>query len=74
MNGKAWVLSVALLLPMGNALAGVAVEIVTPGVVLHLGDRDRRGYYWDGYDWRPPQWWHDHRGRYWEERNRHGYY
>ncbi|AHF77121.1 hypothetical protein Sant_2073 [Sodalis praecaptivus] len=74
MNGKAWVLSVALLLPVGNALAGVAVEIVTPGVVLHLGDRDRRGYYWDGYDWRPPQWWHEHRGRYWGERNRHGYY
>ncbi|WP_406706230.1 DUF2502 domain-containing protein [Sodalis sp.] len=40
----------------------------------YLGDRDRRGYYWDGYDWRPPQWWHDHRGRYWGERNRHGYY
>lgn len=43
MNGKAWVLSVALLLPVGSVLAGVAVEIVTPGVVLHLGDRDRRG-------------------------------
>ncbi|MGL9725070.1 DUF2502 domain-containing protein [Sodalis sp. (in: enterobacteria)] len=40
----------------------------------YLGDRDRRGYSWDGYDWRPPQWWHDHRGRYWGERNRHGYY
>ena len=29
------------------------------------GDQDRRGYYWDGYDWRPPQWWHAHRAAVW---------
>ncbi|RLR18482.1 DUF2502 domain-containing protein [Sodalis-like symbiont of Bactericera trigonica] len=33
---------------------GAAVEIVTPGIVLHVVDRDRRGYYWYGIDWRSP--------------------
>lgn len=74
MNRKAWLLMLALMLPAGSALAGVAVEIVTPGMVLHIGDRDRRGYYWDGFDWRSPYWWHDHRGRYWGARNRQGFY
>lgn len=51
-----------LLLPLA-AQADVFVDINVPGVSLHLGDQDRRGYYWDGYDWRPPQWWHAHQGR-----------
>ncbi len=51
-----------LLLPLA-AQADVSVDINVPGVSLHLGDQDRRGYYWDGYDWRPPQWWHAHQGR-----------
>lgn len=58
----------------GSALEGVAVEIVTPGMVLHVGDWDRRGYYWDGFDWHSPYWWHDHRGRYWGTLNRQGFY
>jgi hypothetical protein len=33
--------------------------VVTAGVTLHLGDRDRRGYYWDGGRWREPRWWND---------------
>ncbi|MEM8266714.1 DUF2502 domain-containing protein, partial [Morganella morganii] len=37
-------------------------------------DQDRRGYYWDGYDWRPPQWWHAHQGRGLGERNACGMY
>ncbi|WMQ73594.1 MAG: hypothetical protein GPOALKHO_000612 [Sodalis sp.] len=28
-------------------------EIVTTRMVLHLGDRERRGHYWNGYDWCP---------------------
>jgi hypothetical protein len=41
------------------------VAIVTIVVALrlapvgHLGDRDRRGYYWDGGRWREPRWWND---------------
>ena len=46
-------LSLSLSLPLA-AQADVSVDINVPGVSLHLGDQDRRGYYWDGYDWRPP--------------------
>ena len=52
-----------LLLPLA-AKADVSVDINVPGVSLHLGDQDRRGYYWDGYDWRPPQWWQAQCARY----------
>ncbi|VEI19158.1 Protein of uncharacterised function (DUF2502) [Serratia plymuthica] len=62
-----------LLLPVA-AQADVSIDINVPGVSVHLGDQDRRGYYWDGYDWRPPQWWHAHQGRGMGERNDHGMY
>ncbi|MEH2922512.1 DUF2502 domain-containing protein [Samsonia erythrinae] len=45
-----------------------------PGVTLNIGDRDKRGRYWDGYDWRSERWWHQHRGYHRGERNRHGHY
>lgn len=56
------------------ALAGVTVEVNVPGVSVHFGDQDQRGYYWDGYDWRPPQWWHEHQGHHVGDRNNHGMY
>ncbi|MEX3240350.1 DUF2502 domain-containing protein [Serratia quinivorans] len=62
-----------LLLPVA-AQADVSIDINVPGVAVHLGDQDRRGYYWDGYDWRPPQWWHEHQGRGMGERNNRGMY
>lgn len=52
-------LGVLSLIPL-MVQADVSLDINVPGVSLHLGDQDKRGYYWDGYDWRPPQWWHDH--------------
>lgn len=51
----------------------VSLDINMPGINLHLGDQDKRGYYWDGYDWQPPQWWKDHRGAHIGERNERGY-
>ncbi|MBJ7223682.1 MULTISPECIES: DUF2502 domain-containing protein [unclassified Brenneria] len=51
----------------------ISIDIL-PGVTLNIGDRDRRGYYWDGYDWRSERWWREHRGAYRGERNRHGHY
>lgn len=57
-----------LLLPVA-AQANVSIDVNVPGVSVHLGDQDRRGYYWDGYDWRPPQWWHAHQGHGVGERN-----
>ncbi|PLR40898.1 hypothetical protein CYR55_06000 [Chimaeribacter californicus] len=41
--------------------AGVELGVNVPGLSLHIGDQDQRGYYWDGDDWRDPQWWHHHR-------------
>ncbi|MEI7355213.1 DUF2502 domain-containing protein [Pectobacterium versatile] len=52
---------------------GASIELM-PGVTLNIGERDRRGNYWDGYDWRSERWWQEHRGYHRGERNRHGYY
>lgn len=56
------------------AEAAVGIDIRSPGVSIHLGDRDTRGYYWDGYDWRAPRWWRDHQNRHWGERGPRGDY
>lgn len=66
-------LGVLSLMPLA-VQADVSLDINMPGVSLHLGDQDNRGYYWDGYDWRPPQWWHEHRGAHIGDRNERGYY
>jgi hypothetical protein len=63
----------ALALP-AVAQADVSVDINVPGVSLHLGDRDDRGNYWDGYDWRPPQWWNEHHNQHIGDRNDRGMY
>lgn len=56
------------------ANAGVSININTPGVSISIGDRDNRGYYWDGYDWRAPKWWHAHHGKRVGERGPRGDY
>ncbi|MFL4555871.1 DUF2502 domain-containing protein [Yersinia kristensenii] len=66
-------LGILSLMPL-IAQANVSLDINIPGVSLHLGDQDNRGYYWDGYDWRPPQWWHEHRGSRIGDRSERGYY
>ncbi|ADW74588.1 MULTISPECIES: DUF2502 domain-containing protein [Rahnella] len=53
------VLAVLLTLP-AVAQANVELGVNMPGLSLHIGDRDDRGYYWDGGDWRPPGWWDQH--------------
>ncbi|CNB65928.1 Protein of uncharacterised function (DUF2502) [Yersinia intermedia] len=72
---KKYLLLLGLLALMPQfAQADVSLDINIPGVSVHLGDQDNRGYYWDGYDWRPPQWWHEHRGGHIGDRNERGYY
>ncbi|GAA5786812.1 hypothetical protein GCM10007860_25240 [Chitiniphilus shinanonensis] len=61
-------------LPLLGQAADVDVSIGAPGISIHIGDRDHRGYYWDGYDWREPRWWDDHQGRHVGERHPKGYY
>ncbi|WP_259679292.1 DUF2502 domain-containing protein [Lonsdalea populi] len=36
-----------------------SLTLSLPGVQLHIGDRDRRGYYWDGRYWRDPDYWRE---------------
>lgn len=40
--------------------ADVSIGVNVPGLSLHIGDRDHRGHYWDGYRWREPRWWYNH--------------
>lgn len=73
MNKYILMLCCALALPV-VAQANVSLNVDLPGASIHIGDKNDRGYYWDGYDWRPPQWWHDHQGKHMGERNSHGLY
>jgi hypothetical protein len=41
---------------------------------ITFGERDRRGYYWDGREWRDPDYWNRHHGkdkRYYEQEKYH---
>lgn len=38
------------------------VRIDAPGVSVTFGARDTRGYYWDGYEYRDPDYWRRHDG------------
>ncbi|TQI81529.1 uncharacterized protein DUF2502 [Serratia fonticola] len=60
---KKVLLLLAALLPFSLPLvshADVSIGVNVPGLSLHIGDRDDRGHYWDGYRWREPRWWHEH--------------
>ncbi|URQ62387.1 DUF2502 domain-containing protein [Pantoea alhagi] len=67
------VLSIVTALPV-VASAGVSFDLTPAGVTIHIGDRDHRGYYWDGYDWRAPKWWQEHHGRHIGEKGPRGYW
>ena len=71
-------LCVALALPaiaqINVAHAAISVDVNTPGGSIHIGDRDSRGNYWDGYDWRSQQWWRQHHNKPTGERNNRGLY
>ena len=43
--------------------ADVEIDVRLPGVRIQIGDRDRKGHYWDGKDWRAPRWWHSNCAR-----------
>ncbi len=71
-------LCLALTLPavaqINVAQAAVNVDVNTPSGSIHIGDQDTRGHYWDGYEWRSPQWWHQHHNKRLGERNSRGLY
>ncbi|HEY0210417.1 MAG TPA: DUF2502 domain-containing protein [Acerihabitans sp.] len=78
MKQKAALLVMALLatpcaIPSG-AIAGMLVNVSASGASAQIGERNDRGYYWDGHDWRAPAWWRGHQGKHLGERNQHGEY
>jgi hypothetical protein len=74
LNKALLILCAALAVPVVAKAADISVDLNVGGVAVHIGDRDPRGYYWDGYDWRAPQWWHEHHGHRMGERNERGMY
>jgi len=38
------------------------VRVQAGGVSVTFGSRDNRGYYWDGYEYRDPDYWRKHNG------------
>ena len=39
-----------------------SVRVDAPGVSITFGSRNDRGYYWDGHEWRDPDYWRRHDG------------
>lgn len=60
---KSLLIAATAMLP-GMAMADVAVSVQVPGISIAFGDRDNRGYYWDGGVWRSPVWWQQRYPRY----------
>ena len=52
-------LAALLALPLASQ-ADVSIGVNVPGLSLHIGDRDNRGHYWDGYRWRDRDYWRKH--------------
>ncbi|PXW46104.1 DUF2502 domain-containing protein [Dickeya zeae] len=50
-----------LLLSAMPAAQADSLSLSLPGVSLHIGDRDTRGYYWDGNRWCDPDSWYARR-------------
>ncbi|MBV6694023.1 DUF2502 domain-containing protein [Serratia quinivorans] len=55
------VISTLAILFSASSYAGIQIGINEPGINLQVGVQDTRGYYWDGYQWRDPMWWHQYR-------------
>ena len=73
MKKTALLLSILLGMPL-LASANVSININTPGASIHIGDQDKRGYFWDGYDWRQPAWWKQHHNQRVGMKGPHGYW
>jgi len=40
-----------------------SARIQSGNTTITFGDRDKRGYYWDGGTWRDPVYWEKHHGK-----------
>lgn len=39
------------------------LKIRSGNTTITFGDRDKRGYYWDGKEWRDPEYWEKNHGK-----------
>lgn len=60
----------AVLSALSSSAFAVDVNVSLPGVriqsgatTISIGERDKRGYYWDGRTWRDPVYWEKHHGK-----------
>lgn len=40
-----------------------SLRIQSGNTTISIGDQDKRGYYWDGNEWRDPVYWEKHHGK-----------
>lgn len=66
-------ITVLAILPMAPSAKAVSINLL-PGISLQIGEQDKSGNYWDGYDWRDRQWWQGHQGQDLGERSQRGHY
>ena len=56
--------AVPVLAPAADVQVNVGnIRVETGGTTISFGERDRRGYYWDGRVWRDPVYWEKHHGK-----------
>jgi hypothetical protein len=65
---KVLILALLTLSPLVSQATDVNVNlggtrITSGGMTIQFGDRDKRGYYWDGKTWRDPVYWEKNHGR-----------
>lgn len=56
---KPAMLALAMMLAAPVMVQAAEITLI-PAVKLQIGDRDNRGYYWDGGNWRDHNWWNNH--------------
>lgn len=62
---KKIVVAALLALPLLAQALEVTVRTDSPKqrITFQYGDRDQRGWYWDGGTWRDPEYWRRHHGK-----------
>jgi hypothetical protein len=64
---KALILALLAISPMISQAVDVNVNLggtnVNTNTGYRYGDRDKRGYYWDGNTWRDPDYWQKNQGK-----------
>jgi hypothetical protein len=63
-------LGCAVLGALSSSAFAIDVNVSIPGVriqsgatTISIGERDKRGYYWDGKTWRDPVYWEKYHGK-----------